>query len=139
MKRAAWLYVGLGLIALALLIFFGPKRYEGPVLLPISREHAVTAQDIVALVPFLAGSLWLSIGLWQNRESLLSLVSRWPGRAVLLVFAVGIDLGLVLGVALGVLFGPSVGSLFRWVQVGRAGSVVLLLGTLVAALISVLR
>ena len=64
---ARWPVPQLALIALGLLVVAMPSKFEGPVLLPISPGHAIAFLDAIGLVPLLAGTLGLYVGLWQRR------------------------------------------------------------------------
>jgi hypothetical protein len=49
------------LLALALVLFAVPARFEGPVLVPISPGHGLTLVDVVALAPLLGTGLGLGL------------------------------------------------------------------------------
>jgi hypothetical protein len=47
------LFIALILFILAIVLLLLPDQIEGPVLIPISPGHALSALDTVAMVPFL--------------------------------------------------------------------------------------
>ncbi len=92
----SWPFGGLGLVAIAVALLAAPARVEGPVLLPISPGHALSALDSFAVVPLLIGTGWLQAGLWKRRERLYETIRVSPARGGLGVFVAGAGLGLLL-------------------------------------------
>jgi hypothetical protein len=115
-----WL-LGCGiLLALALVLFAVPARFEGPVLVTISPGHGLALVDVVALVPLLGGVALLFGGLWQRRRRLDAALARRPWLAGAGSFGTGLGLGLLVA---------SVFGFFWWWAFGAG----LLTATLLAA------
>jgi hypothetical protein len=108
------------LLALALVLFAVPARFEGPVLVPISPGHGLALVDVVALVPLLGGVALLFGGLWQRRRRLDAALAHRPWLAGAGAFGTGLGLGLLVA---------SVFGFFWWWAVGAG----LLTATLLAA------
>jgi hypothetical protein len=94
--RSSWPLGGVGLVAIAIALLAAPARIEGPVLLPISPGHAISALDSFAVVPLLIGTGWLQAGLWKRRERLYETIRVSPAWGSLGVFVAGVGLGLLL-------------------------------------------
>jgi hypothetical protein len=109
---ARWPVPLFALIALGLLVLAMPSRIEGPVLLPISPGHAVSLLDAIGLVPLVAGTLGLYVGLWQRRAHASRLAARFPTRFASTVFTGGFGLGLLIASAFS--------TFFWWWAVGAA-------------------
>ena len=107
-----WPCAALTAVALGLALLAAPTRVEGPVLLPISPGHALSVLDAVALVPLLAGTFSLYVGLWRRRARLSRVARQAPGVTGLAVFTGGFGLGLLLASAFS--------SFFWWWAVGAA-------------------
>jgi hypothetical protein len=101
---ARWPVSPLALLALGLLVLAMPSRIEGPVLLPISPGHAISFLDAIGLVPLLAGTLVLWVGLWQRRAHASRLAAKYPARHASTVFAGGFGLGLLIASAFSTFF-----------------------------------
>jgi hypothetical protein len=99
MKRLDWPLPALTMMALALILFAAPSRFEGPVLVPISPGHALSVLDLVALLPLLVGASWIYAGLWSRRETLYELTRQAPPVSLLGTFTAGTGLGLLLASA----------------------------------------
>ena len=124
--RSSWPLGGVALVAIAIALLAAPARVEGPVLLPISPGHALSALDSLAVVPLLIGTGWLQAGLWRRRGRLYETFRVSPARSSLGVFAAGVGLGLLLA---------SVFTWFWWWAVGAT----LFGATMIAALIAATR
>ena len=109
--RSSWPFGGVGLVAVAMALLAAPARVEGPVLLPISPGHALSALDSFAVVPLIIGTGWLYAGLWKRRERLYGTIRVSPLRSSITVFVAGAGLGLLQA---------SVFSWFWWWAVGAA-------------------
>ena len=126
MRKPPWLVWGLGLVALAIALFITPTQFEGPVLLPISPGHAISALDSVALAPLLIGTALLFGGLWQRREQLGQFVCRSPG--------VGSGGAFIAGLGLGLLLASAFSSFWWWWAVGVGLFTAVLIGALLVAM-----
>ncbi len=123
-ETRSWPFGGLCLVAIAIALLAAPARAEGPVLLPISPGHALSALDSFAVVPLLIGAGWLQVGLWKRRERLYETIRVSPARGSLGVFVAGAGLGLLV---------TSVFSWFWWWAVGATLFGAMLIAALVAA------
>src|SRR6185369_4967546 len=65
----------------------------------ISPGHALSLVDGVGVVPLVAGSLWLHVGLWRRRSALARWAQSRPATGIGLAFAAGLGLGLLLASA----------------------------------------
>ncbi len=101
-KRTSW--PGIGLIALAIVLFATPGRLEGGVVVPISPGHGLSVLDAVALVPLLLGHALVLRRLWAGRARLSTLLQTSPGAGSLGVFTAGVGLGLLLASAFSLFF-----------------------------------
>jgi hypothetical protein len=98
-------------IALALLllvigaaIILGPKFPEGFIHIRLVRGHAITTQDVIALIPLLLGAyLLLRMG-WSRRMGWLRLLQTNPARGSALLIGCGAAAGLFVGLLLGILY-----------------------------------
>ena len=124
--RSSWPFGGVGLVAIAIALLAAPARVEGPVLLPISPGHALSALDSLAVVALLMGTGWLQAGLWKRCERLYETIRVSPVLSCLGVFVAGAGLGLLLA---------SVFSWFWWWAVGAT----LFGAMMIAALVAVTR
>ena len=122
--RSSWPLAGVSLVAIAIALLAAPARVEGPVLLPTSPGHALSALDSFAVVPLLIGTGWLPAGLWRRREWLYETIRVSPERSSLAVFVAGAGLGLLLA---------SVFPWFWWWAVGATLFGAMLIAALVAA------
>ena len=122
--RSSWPFGGVGLVAVAMALLAAPARVEGPVLLPISPGHALSALDSFALVPLLIGTGWLQAGLCRRRERLYETIRLSPARGSLGVFVAGAGLGLLLA---------SVFPWFWWWAVGATLFGAMMIAALVTA------
>ncbi|HLF33461.1 MAG TPA: hypothetical protein VI583_04460 [Cyclobacteriaceae bacterium] len=84
------------ILILAILLILIPDRWEGPVLFQIDSEHNLSLIDLVAMAPLLASVTWIQRGVWKRRIYLFNKVTIYPGAAVLIVFFMGIGLGMLL-------------------------------------------
>jgi len=84
------------LLILSLLIFMVPSSLKGPVLLKISEEHSLSLINMLALIPMLVALIWIQKGLWKRRIYLFNRVTLYPGATTLMVFIMGLGLGMVL-------------------------------------------
>lgn len=89
--------VGVALLAL-------PQRLEGPPLVPVGVGHALSAVDLVGVLPLVAGSFWLHAGIWARRARIQEWISRAPSQAVVVFGAAGLGLGLLMASALSFFF-----------------------------------
>ena len=87
------------MVVIAIALLAAPARVEGPVLVPISPGHALSALDSVALVPLLAGLAWLYWGVWVRRYRLYDAMRASPAKGGLGAFAAGLGIGLLLASA----------------------------------------
>jgi hypothetical protein len=99
-----WPGAALTTVAIGIALLAAPAGIEGPILLPISPGHALSALDSVALIPLLAGTWSLYAGLWRRRAGLRRLAQDAPGPAGAAVFVAGFGLGLLIASAFSAFF-----------------------------------
>jgi hypothetical protein len=87
------------ILAIAIFLFALPDRWEGPFLLDISEGHGLSLMDTFALIPLLASAVWIQKGLWSRRIYLFNKITLYPGSASLLIFFIGLGLGLLIASA----------------------------------------
>ncbi|NOH02741.1 MAG: hypothetical protein HND47_12645 [Chloroflexi bacterium] len=109
-KKGSWIFVGLGLVALGIAILAAPSQWEGPVLVPISPGHGISALDMFGVAPILIGTGWLYVGLWQRRQRIFESIQRSPRLGGSSVFVAGLGMGLLLA--------SSFSAFFWWYAVG---------------------
>lgn len=84
------------LLILALLLFLIPTHLEGPLLFEINEERDLRVADLLALIPLLASVTWIQRGLWKRRIYLFNRVTLYPGATTLIIFFMGLGLGMVI-------------------------------------------
>jgi hypothetical protein len=87
------------LLMIALLLFLIPSRFEGPLLFEIIDEHGLSITDLFAMIPLLASVTWIQRGLWKRRIYLFNRVTLYPGATTLIIFFMGLGLGMVIASA----------------------------------------
>ena len=123
----SWPLGGMGLVVSAIALLAAPAQFEGPVLVPISPGHALSALDSVALVPLLMGLAWLYWGVWLRRYRVYDAMHAAPGRGTLRVFAAGLGVGFLIASAFS--------NFWWWWAVGA----MLFLATTISAVIAATR
>ena len=98
------LYIGLILFILAIVLLLLPDQIEGPVLIPISPGHALSMLDSIAMVPLLCGTVILQLFLWRRRTVITDQFTRNLSIAILVTFAGGLGLGLLIASAFSLFF-----------------------------------
>jgi len=98
-RRLLWPAGPLGAVALGVAVLALPAEMEGPPLVAISPGHALSFVDGVGVIPLVAGSLWLHVGLWRRRSALVRWAQSRPATGIGLAFAAGLGLGLLLASA----------------------------------------
>lgn len=99
MRRNRWLGIGFALLALGVATLALPASVEGPVRVPISEGHALTALDGVGALLCTAGTTALYTGLWRRRDFLARRIRQRPGTGIGIAFVGGAGLGLLLASA----------------------------------------
>ena len=84
------------LLVIALLIFLIASRFEGPLIFEINNEHGISLADLIAMIPLLISITWIQRGIWSRRIYLFNRVTIYPGAATLIVFSMGLGLGMLL-------------------------------------------
>jgi hypothetical protein len=118
MKFMVWPRGPVILLALAILIFALPPQWEGPDLLNISQGHGLSLVDTIALIPLLISAIWIQKGFWARRIYLFNKITIYPGSASLLIFFIGLGLGLLIASAFN--------NFYYWWAVGGSVFIVLL-------------
>jgi hypothetical protein len=124
-RLLAWPYGALVSVAAGLGVLALPAGVEGPHLIDISVGHAITAVDLVGIVPLLVGTMWLHAGFWSRRACLAEWVRESPGRATGVLCLGALGLGLLLASAFS--------AFFWWWAVGAILFVAMHVPVLVAA------
>jgi hypothetical protein len=99
MKAIEWPQGPVLLLFIAIIIFAVPAQWEGPFLLKISEGHGLSLLDSIALIPLLISTAWIQKGLWGRRIYLFNKITMYPGSASLLIFFIGLGLGLLIASA----------------------------------------
>ena len=95
-----WTFGFVLLLALSLVVLAMPARFEGPVLVTITREHGVTVSDVVGFVPLSVGWLAWLVGIWRRRWRLEATIKASPRAATVSAFVGGFGVGLVTAIRL---------------------------------------
>lgn len=108
------------LLIIGVAIIIGPKYPEGFIHITLVRGHAITTQDVIALIPLLLGVTILLRLLWSQRASFLHLLNTRPAYASALLVGAGAIGGLLLGLLIGILYENQISYVLRnlslWVQ-----------------------
>ena len=99
MKAIEWPRGPVFLLSLSILLFAIPMQWEGPFLFNIGEGHGLSLLDTLALVPLLISAGWIQKGLWGRRIYLFNKITMYPGSASLLIFFIGLGLGLLIASA----------------------------------------
>jgi hypothetical protein len=93
---AIFLALGLGLLSVS-------NRFEGPVLLHISRGHGVSLSDVIALLPLAVGAALIFAVFWRQRAVLSKQLKAMLAGGGAEIFCVGLGVGLVIAKGLAAL------------------------------------
>lgn len=118
MKVLSWPKGPVILLSLSILVFALPAQWEGPLILSIGEGHGLSLLDTFALIPLMASAIWIQKGLWARRIYLFNKITMYPGSASLLIFFIGLGLGLLIASAFN--------TFFYWWAVGGLIFVILL-------------
>lgn len=99
MKLFNWPHGPIILLTFSILIFALPDSLEGPELFNVGEGHGLSLMDLVALIPLLISAGWIQKGLWGRRIYLFNKITVYPGSASLLIFFIGLGLGLLIASA----------------------------------------
>ena len=99
MKTMEWPKGPVIILVIAIFLFALPDRWDGPNLLDINDGHGLSLMDLIALLPLLISAIWIQKGLWSRRIYLFNKITIYPGSASLLIFFIGIGLGLLIASA----------------------------------------
>ena len=99
MKTMEWPRGPVVILAIAIILFALPDSWGGPFLLDISEGHGLSLIDTIALIPLLISAVWIQKGLWSRRIYLFNKITLYPGSASLLIFFIGLGLGLLIASA----------------------------------------
>ena len=99
MKAIEWPRGPVFLMSLAILIFAVPTQWEGPYLFKIDEGNGLSLLNTIALIPLLISIAWIQKGLWGRRIYLFNKITMYPGSASLLIFFIGLGLGLLIASA----------------------------------------
>ena len=98
------LFIGLILVILAIVLLSLPDQIEGPVLIPISPGYALSVLDTAAMVPLLCGTVIMQLFLWRRRNVLTEQFKRNVQIGILVTFAGGFGLDLLVASAFSFFF-----------------------------------
>ena len=87
------------LLIFAILLFFVPKHLEGPRIISADTDHGLTILNTLALVPPIVSVYWIQRGLWSRRIYLFNRITIYPGAGSLLIFGMGLGLGMLIASA----------------------------------------
>lgn len=99
MKLKEWPRGPVILLCISVLLFALPDAWEGPLLLAVGNGHGLSLIDTIALAPLLFSTFWIQKGLWSRRIYLFNKITLYPGSASLLIFFIGLGLGLLIASA----------------------------------------
>ena len=99
MKFSEWPHGPVILLCVSVVLFTLPDAWEGPLLLAVGNGNGLSLVDTIALLPLLISTFWIQKGLWGRRIYLFNKITMYPGSASLLIFFVGIGLGLLIASA----------------------------------------
>jgi hypothetical protein len=84
------------ILIIAILMILIPGWMEGPVIYKIDGQHNLTLVNAMALIPLMISAAWIQKGIWKRRIYLFNKVTVYPGAAVLIIFSMGLGLGMLL-------------------------------------------
>lgn len=87
------------LLVLSVIVLAMPARFEGAILVTITRGHGVTLSDVVGFVPLSVGWLAWVVGIWRRRWRVEAAISASPRAATVGAFVGGLGVGLVIASA----------------------------------------
>jgi hypothetical protein len=87
------------LLSLSILVFVLPEKMEGQDFLRINEVQSLSLLDSIAIIPLLISVAWIQKGLWNRRIFLFNKITMYPGSASLLIFFIGVGLGLLIASA----------------------------------------
>ena len=119
MKIFKWPRGPVYILLLAVLIGLVPQQWEGPLIIEDGTGNGLSYLNLVALLPLLIAVTWIQNGLWKRRIYLFNKVTIYPGAASLIIFFMGLGLGLLTASAFR--------EFFYWWAVGG----IIFLGTLI--------
>ena len=84
------------LLLISILLFLVPASLEGPVLIDFQGGSDLSVTDLAAMIPLMISVVWIQKGLWRRRIYLFNRVTLSPGATTLLIFILGLGLGMLL-------------------------------------------
>jgi hypothetical protein len=84
------------LLVLSLLIFLLPSSLKGPVMFQLSEDNYLNMANMLAFIPLVVSLIWIQRGLWKRRIYLFNRVTMYPGATTLMIFIMGLGLGMLL-------------------------------------------
>ena len=119
MKYLEWPRGPILLLTISIIVFALPDPWEGQVLFNISNGHGLSLIDFIALIPLLISATWIQKGLWKRRIFLFNKITMYPGSASLIIFFIGLGLGLLIASAFN--------DFFYWWAVGGVLFIILII------------
>jgi len=99
MKIIEWPRGPVVLLIISILLCAVPDKFEGPMLLNSGSGYGLSLIETIALIPLLVSAGWIQKGLWSRRIYLFNKITLYPGSASLLIFFIGLGLGLLIASA----------------------------------------
>lgn len=84
------------LLIFSILMFLIPKSFEGPEIFSFGSYQGLSVLNTMALIPLLFSVYWIQRGLWRRRIHLFNRVTLYPGAGSLIVFLMGLGLGMLI-------------------------------------------
>ena len=94
MSRFKWPQGPVHLLVISILIGIIPHKWEGPMIVEDETGFGLSYLNTFGLIPLLAAVYWIQKGLWKRRIYLFNKVTIFPGAASLIIFFMGLGLGL---------------------------------------------
>lgn len=99
-----WLFSVSLFMVLGIFFMIGPKQSFGSLQIGLAPGHAITTQDVIALLPISVASLLFATGLWKHREAWMGYIQRSPIKSFFLALVIGLAIGFLFGLPLGVVY-----------------------------------
>jgi hypothetical protein len=102
-KKLLAIFTAMTLVFIAILIVLGPKLFYGPIHIHLFASHGITTQDVVALVPFIGGTLWFAKEVWEGQYIVQDDIERFPVYSAKVMFGFGLLAGIYTGIPIAII------------------------------------